>query len=80
MQKNKMKKLRKNEKGKKKEKKKNKRKKKKRGSKGVPLPRRSHKLIFYIRTVMRNRNEIETQKESDFEHPTKKKNNKEKRK
>ena len=41
-------------------------------------PRRTQKMIFYIRTVKRNRNEIETQKKSDFEHPTKEKKNKEK--
>ena len=35
------------------------------------------KLIFHIRTVKRNRNEIETPKKSDFEHPTKKKKMKE---
>ena len=34
----------------------------------------------FIRTVKRNRNEIETQKNSDFEHPTKKNKKKEKRK
>ena len=28
-------------------------------------------MIFYIRTVKRNRNEIEAQRKSDFEHPTK---------
>ena len=50
-------------------------KKKKRAQRGTPppLPRRAQKLIFYMRTVNRNRNEIETQKKSDFEHPTKKK-------
>ena len=36
-------------------------------------PRWAQKLIFYIRTVKRNRNEIEAKKKSDFEHPTKKK-------
>ena len=34
-------------------------------------PRWAQKLIFHIRTVKRNRNEIEAQKKSDFEHPTK---------
>ena len=29
--------------------------------------------FFYIRTVNRNRNEIDAPKKSDFEHPTKKK-------
>ena len=43
-------------------------------------PRRTQKLIFYIRIVKRNRNEIETQKKSDVEHPTKKKKKKEKMK
>ena len=51
---------------------KKKEKKRKEGPKGY-LPRRTRKLIFYIRTVNRNRNEIETGKKSDFEHPTKKK-------
>ena len=48
-------------------------KKRKRGPKGVPTY--SSKLaqkLFYMRTVKRNRNEIETQKKSDFEHQTKK--------
>ena len=40
-------------------------------------PRWAQKLIFYIRTVTRNRNEIDAQKKSDFEHPTKKKKMKE---
>ena len=31
------------------------------------------KLIFHMRTVKRNRNEIDALKKSDFEHPTKKK-------
>ena len=51
------------------------RKKRKEGSKGYH-PRWAQKLIFHIRTVKRNRNEIEAQK-SDFEHPTKKKKMKE---
>ena len=34
-------------------------------------PRWAQKLIFHIRIVKRNRNEIEAQKKSDFEHPTK---------
>ncbi len=49
------------------------------GSYGVP-PRRAQKLFFYIRTVKRNRNEIETQNKSDFEHPTKKKEKERKKK
>ena len=36
--------------------------------------------IFYIRTVKRNRNEIDTQKKTDSEHPTKTKKMKEKKK
>ena len=40
-------------------------------------PRWAQKLIFHIRTVKRNRNEIEARKKSDFEHPTKKKKMKE---
>ena len=40
-------------------------------------PRWAPKLIFHIRTVKRNRNEIEAQKQSDFEHPTKTKKMKE---
>ena len=47
------------------------RKKRKRGPKG-DHPRCAQKLIFHIRIVKRNRNEIEAQKKSDFEHPTKK--------
>ena len=35
------------------------------------------KLFFHIRTVKRNRNEIEARKKSDFEHPTKTKKMKE---
>ena len=58
---------------------KKKRGKQKKGPKGVP-PRQAQKLIFFIRTVHRNRDEIETRKKSDFEHPTKKKKKKEKRK
>ena len=34
-------------------------------------------LIFHIRTVKRNRNEIDAQKKSDFEHSTKTKKMKE---
>ena len=41
------------------------------------LPRWAQKLIFHIRIVKRNRNEIEAQKISDFEHPTKTKEMKE---
>ena len=77
------KKKRKNEKikSKKKEKKK-KREKKKVGKKGKEVPkgyrpRWAQKLIFHTRTVKRNRNEIEAQKKSDFEHPTKTKKMKE---
>ena len=51
-------------------------KKRKRGPKGVP-PEMGPKIVFYIRTVKRNRNEIEAQKKSDFEHPTKTKKMKE---
>ena len=59
-----------------------KREKKKVGKKGKEGPKGYHpkwaqKLIFHIRTVKRNRNEIETQKKSDFEHPTKTKKMKE---
>ena len=47
-------------------------KKRKEGPKGVShLPRWAQKLIFHIRTVKRNRNEIEAQKKSNFEHKTK---------
>ena len=56
---------------KKKKEKKKKRKKKKRGAKWVP-PETDAKIVFYIRTVQRNRNEIRTKKNSDFESPTKK--------
>ena len=45
-------------------------KKGKEGPKGYH-PRRAQKLIFHIRTVKRNRNEIEAQRKSDFEQPTK---------
>ena len=38
-------------------------------------PRWAQKLIFHIRTVKRNRNEIEAKKKSDFEHPKKMKEN-----
>ena len=37
-------------------------------------------MIFHIRIAKRNRNEIEAQKKSDFEHPTKKKKMKENKK
>ena len=68
-----MKKGMKKEKEKKKKKKKTRGKKRKKGTKGYyTLPRRNQKLIFYMRIVKKNRNEIETQKKSDFEHPTKK--------
>ena len=39
--------------------------------------KRKEGMFFYIRTVMRNRNEIEAQKKSDFEHPIKTKKMKE---
>ena len=55
-------------------------KKEKRAQRGLPPemdPRWAQKLIFHIRTVKRNRNEIEAQKKSDFEHPTKTKKMKE---
>ena len=73
--------MRKNEKIKSKKKDK-KREKKKVGKKGKEGPKGYHprwaqKLIFHIRTVKRNRNEIEAQKKSDFEHPTKTKKMKE---
>ena len=55
------------------------RKKKKRGPKGgtTTHPRWAQKLIFHMRTVKRNRNQIEAQKKTDFEHPTKTKKMKE---
>ena len=55
--------------------KKRRKKQEKEGPKEAPLypPRRIQKMIFHIRTVKRNRNEIEAQKKSDFEHPTKEK-------
>ena len=56
-----------------------KRKKKKGGKKGKDGPKgffihteMAQKLIFYMRYVNINRHEIEAQKKSDFEHPTKK--------
>ena len=45
-------------------------KKGKEGPKGYH-PRWAQKLIFHMRIVKRNRNEIEAQKKTDFEHPTK---------
>ena len=57
---------------KKKEKEKEKKKKTGKKEKSTP-PRRPKKVIFYIRTVKRNRNDIEAQKRSDFEHRRKKK-------
>ena len=48
-------------------------KKRKEGPKGHH-PRWAPKLIFHIRTVKRNRNEIDAEKKSDFEHPTKTEN------
>ena len=56
-------------KGKKKREKKKNGKKEKRAQRGTT--RDGPKKIFHIRTVKRNRNEIEAQKKSDFEHPTK---------
>ena len=55
------------------EKKEEKKEKRAQKSTTTPLPRWAPKLFFYIRTVKRNRNEIEAPKKSDFEHPTKKK-------
>ena len=53
-------------------------KRKKRAQRGQKNhPRWAQKLIFHIRTVKRNRNEMEAQKKSDFEHPTRKKKMKE---
>ena len=53
-------------------------KKEKRAQGGTTYHKRwAQKLIFHIRTVKRNRNEIEARKKSDFEHPTKKKKMKE---
>ena len=54
-------------------------KKEKRAQRGTPPLRRARKLIFYIRTVKRNCNEIEAQKKSDFQ-PPQKENEKEKEK
>ena len=51
-------------------------KKGKEGPKGYH-PRWAQKLNFHIRTVKRNRNDIEAQKKSDFEHATKTKKMKE---
>ena len=63
-----------NIKSKKKDKKREKKKVGKKGKEGPKgyHPRWAQKLIFHIRTVKRNRNEIEARKKSDFEHPTKK--------
>ena len=50
------------------------RKKRKRGPKSFFFPSpppHPKKLIFHMRTVKRNLNEIEAPKKSDFEHPTK---------
>ena len=52
-------------------------KKKKRAQRCTYHPRWAQKLIFHIRIVKRNRNEIEARKKSDFEHPTKTKKMKE---
>ena len=58
------------------ERKKKKEKKEKRAQRSTT--RDGHKkLIFHMRTVKRNCNEIEAQKKSDFEHPTKTKKMKE---
>ena len=58
--------------------KKSRKKKEKRAQRGTTTRDGPKKLIFHIRTVKRNRNEIEARKKSDFEHPTKKKKMKEK--
>ena len=53
------------------------------GSNNTPFfshPRWVQKFIFHIRIVKRNRNEIEAQEKSDFEHPTKTKKIQEKKK
>ena len=52
-------------------------KKGKEGPKGYHPTRWAQKLIFHLRTVKRNRNEIEALKKLDLEHPTKKKKMKE---
>ena len=52
----------------------------KEGPKGLPQETDQKIVFFYTRTVKRNLNEIETQKKSDFEHPTKKKKKKEEKK
>ena len=69
-------KMRKNEKKKRQKKREKGGKKGKEGPKGYH-PRWAQKLIFHIRIVKRNRNEIDAQKRSDFEHPTKKEKMKE---
>ena len=53
------------------------RKMKKTRKKTKTLQKWAQKLIFYKRAVKRNRNEIEAQTKSDFEHPTKTKKMKE---
>ena len=70
---------RKNEKIKSKKRKNERKKVGKEGPKGVPTAEMDgpKKLIFHIRTVKRNRNEIEAQKISDFEHQTQTKKMKE---
>ena len=75
-----MKKSTKNEKNEKKARKRQKTGEKKEGKKGKEGPKGYHrrwaqKLIFHMRIVKRNRNEIEAQKKSDFEHPTNMKEN-----
>ena len=51
---------------------------KKRGSRGV-FSETDLKNDIYMRIVKRNRNAIEVQQKSDFEHPTKEKYKKEQR-
>ena len=56
---------------------KSRKKKEKRAQRGYLPPEMGPKLIFHIRTVKRNRHEIEAQKKSDFEHKPKTKKMKE---
>ena len=56
----------------------NRKEKKKRGSRGV-FSETDLKNDIYMRIVKRNRNAIEAQQKSDFEHPTKEKYEKEQR-
>ena len=53
------------------------RKKRKRGPKGVPPEMGPKIFVFSTRNAKRHRNEIEAQKKSDIEHPTKTKKMKE---